>query len=204
MAVCREGRLHQINMLENGTYTYTFPGPPRLAIQLVLERASKLEMHAYVDRAIDGKGDVRLFLSLNTQSVKFTDLFGNGPGTCCHRAGLGTLLVNTAVQALKQLYPLTATVHGYVWESNVGGLPESARRTRQVERKLFWRTFGFGFTAPDHRGGVHLRGTVGKLRDGKSGKVLGVHPRAIDLSHMQFCQTAAPCVLLRYRPYIGI
>lgn len=171
--------------LQSGTYTFTSSSNPQLDVKVELRSSSKIDIFVYVNAELS-RPAITLFISLLSNSAIVNDLYGAMPGTKWHRKGLGALAVNTAIQFLKAIYPPTTTVGGHVFDAKDYELPEQDRPKRQEDRKAFWRTFGFGISQPDLRGDEFLCGTVSELRVATIGSALGVHPRAFDISKMQF------------------
>ncbi|WP_024929702.1 hypothetical protein [Methylophilus sp. OH31] len=161
------------------------PDHPQIDIKVNLVRESKLDIYIYVDEVFTDAA-VRHFLSLGNNTVRIDDIYGAGPGSRWHRKGLGALAVNTAIQFLKTLYAPATTLHGHVYDAKDLNFPENERPKLQADRKAFWRTFGYEITAPNAQGDEYLCGTVGNLIAMDKGKVLGIHPRVLNIAQMHF------------------
>lgn len=172
-------------MFQSGTYTYVFLGDEQVDITVALDQGYKLDVNIFVGRSYSYPV-VRHLLGLGNSCVRVIDIYGAGSNTRWHRQGLGALAVNTAIQFLKDIYPLTATLRGHVYDAKGFDLPEEERLLRQKDRKAFWRVFGYGITTPDSRGNEFLCGTIGDLKVLATGHVLGVHPRLFNIEEMHF------------------
>ncbi len=132
--------------------------------------------------------DVQLIFGLYEESVELGMLTGNGfdaPGF--HRQGFGTLLVNTAVQALQSVCPEPMLVHGLLSNTAESALTAERRRELEANRRAFWRRFGLDVLTLGDPPLDYLRGRVGGLKVVAGGSVAGEFPRLVPLE--EFSET---------------
>lgn len=126
-----------------------------------------------------GPQDLLLWVPLHADSVEFGDLTGNQYDTPLHRIGLGTFVVNTAIQVLQAVYAPSVRVTGILSNPNDDHLRAELRERLAEERRMFWARFGLA-VSPGHYEKISC--TVGALRPVTSGLVGGQFPRYVPLS----------------------
>lgn len=123
---------------------------------------------------------VELFVRSASDHVVIWDLLSNGFGSEKQGIGLGTLVVNTAIQALKRHYPASAPVSGHL--ANPPDFDHPYQRPALEEaRRAFWKRFGLVVAPIDADGKEYIRSTVGQLVCIEYGKVAGLYPRYVPL-----------------------
>ncbi len=154
----------------------------RICVRLVFVPAGKIDVALWWNRS-GGNPDVQLIFGLYHESVELGMLVGNGfdaPGL--HRRGFGTLLVNTAVQALKSVCAPHERVHGLLSNTAEYQLPAERRLTLEANRRAFWRRFGLDVVTLGDPPLDYLHGDVAGLREVPGGAVAGEFPRYVELS----------------------
>jgi hypothetical protein len=154
----------------------------RICVRLQFVPAGKIDVALWWNRA-GGNPDVQLIFGLYDGSVELGMLVGNGfdaPGL--HQRGFGTLLVNTAVQALKSVCAPQERVHGLLSNTAEQQLPAERRLVLEANRRAFWRRFGLDVVALGDPPLDYLRGDVDGLRLVQGGMVAGEFPRHVPLS----------------------
>lgn len=111
------------------------------------------------------------------------DIIGNNFYTGFQCKGIGTLLVNTAVQYFQLILPDTADVTGKM--SDVGDPREQAELEKcRMIRNNFWKSFGFEIL-PGTWGYQNFKSKLGKIKLKSSGSVIDSIPRLIPLSEFK-------------------
>ena len=166
------------------TAATTLVWSPHGGSDLRVELKHTPEMHADVRVWLDGHGRAEpVLLTVDSRSdyVAFRDLVCNGFGSEKQGIGLGTLAVNTAIQALKRYYPANAPVRGYLSNPPEDRLPRDHRVNLEEARRAFWRRFGMEIAAGDAEGKEYIVSTVGQLTCIERGTVAGLYPRYVPL-----------------------
>jgi len=154
----------------------------RICVRLQFIPASKIDVALWWNHR-DGNPDVQLTFGLYDGSVELGMLVGNGfDAPALHRRGFGTLLVNTAVQALKSVCAPSERVHGLLSNTAEHELPAERRLALEANRRAFWRRFGLDVVALGDPPLDYLRGDVGGLVEVRSGSVAGAFPRYVPLA----------------------
>jgi hypothetical protein len=143
-----------------------------------------------------GAPEIRLCLGLYPSSVEFGELSGNGFNhPQFHQRGFGTLLVNTAIQALQRIVAPETSIEGVLSNTEEQQLAPEQRSRLAACRRAFWSRFGVGFYVPPATDALHLCGSVGALRTLRSGQVAEQFPRYVPLT--AFSRMRPGCTPLR-------
>lgn len=120
--------------------------------------------------------------SIDMESILIEDIQGNDYFTPFHRQGIGTLLINTAIQYLRTRLPETAHVTGQISDVGDPEDPELRELCRQV-RAGFWHSFGFEL-CPGEWGFHPIAARLSQLRLKSGGSPLGFR-RLIPLTEFE-------------------
>lgn len=179
-----------LTVLTPGFWYWSDKAKDSVCVRLLFTPGSRIEVGVWWNRA-GGSADVQLVFGLYGDSVELGMLNGNGFDTPrFHRMGFGTLLVNTAIQALKAICPPSMLVHGVLSNTAEAGLPPERRLALEGNRRAFWLRFGLGVVALGNPPLDYLRGNVGGMHPVASGTVAGEFPRYVPLA--AFSQAPAP------------
>jgi hypothetical protein len=158
----------------------------RVREQLLLEITFVPEQKIEVDlwwNTMTGPPEIKLCLGLYPHSVEFGELSGNGfDHPQFHHRGFGTLVVNTAIQALQSSCVPATPIEGVLANLEEQRLSPEQRSRLAEERRVFWSRFGVGFYAPGAPDELNLCGTVGALVTLRCGNVAEQFPRFVPLA----------------------
>lgn len=153
----------------------------RIVVRLAFAPENRIQVDVWWNR-FGGRPDIQLVFGLYGGAVEFGSLTGNGfDAPQFHRIGLGTFVVNIAVQALKATCKRSTIVEGVLSNTAEAVLPEQERLPLEANRRAFWRRFGLGVETRGEPPLDYLIGKVGSLRIVPSGLVGGQFPRCISL-----------------------
>jgi hypothetical protein len=128
------------------------------------------------------RSDVQLVFGLYRDSIELGCLTGNGfDRPQLHRAGFGTLAVNIAIQALREVCPDDLHVQGVLSNTAEAVLDDATRTRLEANRRAFWRRFGLDVVRAGDPPLDYLRGRVGDLHTVASGTLAGQFPRCVPL-----------------------
>lgn len=130
--------------------------------------------------------DALLSLSLNVSSVYIIDLVGNnyydGP---LNRKGLGTFVVNIAVQILQATYEPSVEISGKISDKSDKDLPIEKQKYAADGRRKFWSRFGLRIMPVDSNGNERMTGTIGELKTFTKGTVNDLFPVFLNLNEFK-------------------
>ena len=153
----------------------------RIVVRLVFAPENRIQVDVWWNRS-EGRPDVQCVFGLYGGSVEFGSLTGNGfDAPQFHRIGLGTFVVNVAVQALKATCKRSTIVEGVLSNTAEAVLPEQERARLEANRRAFWRRFGLDVQTRGDPPLDYLTGHVGSLRIVPTGLVGGQFPRCVSL-----------------------
>jgi hypothetical protein len=165
-----------------GQYYWGARARARLLLGIVFVPERKIEVDLWWN-TVTGPPEIRLCLGLYAHAVEFGELSGNGfDHPQFHQRGFGTLVVNTAIQALQSVYAPETSIEGVLSNTAERRLSPEQRGRLAQERRAFWTRFGVGFYTPGASDELHLCGTVGALRSLRAGFVAGQFPRFVPLA----------------------
>jgi hypothetical protein len=132
--------------IRNAYHTITWNnGLTKINIAL---RDNWLDIYYFPDQTRD-EPNIRLFVELRENSVKFTDLIGNGTGTGYQCKYIGTVLVNLAIQMLKLIYKEKHESIIVTGETCPDRTAQEPSYTTDIARRAhFWQRFGFVLENP--------------------------------------------------------
>lgn len=132
---------------------------------------------------------VKLLLKYGDRYTHFEDILGNNYESGIQGKGFGTLLVNVAIQALREKLPTDAEVTGQM--SDVGDPQEpTLLEICRSRRAKFWESFGFRIL-PGEWGFQKIRAKLSDLKEKRDGLVMGNHPRFLPLTEFRGAETMA-------------
>jgi GNAT superfamily N-acetyltransferase len=165
-----------------GRYYWGARARERLLLGIVFVPERNIEVDLWWN-TVTGPPEIRLCLGLYAHSVEFGELSGNGfDHPQFHQRGFGTLVVNTAIQALQSVYAPDTPIEGVLSNTAERRLSLEERARLAQERLAFWTRFGVGFYAAGAPDELHLCGTVGALVSLQAGFVAGQFPRFVPLA----------------------
>jgi hypothetical protein len=165
-----------------GTYYWGARARARLLLAVVFVPEQKIEVDLWWN-TLTGPPEIKLCLGLYPHSVEFGELSGNGfDHPQFHHRGFGTLVVNTAIQALQSSCAPATPIEGLLSNLEEQRLPPEQRAKLAQERRAFWGRFGVDFYAPEAAEELNMCGTVGALVTCGGGKVAGQFPRLVPLA----------------------
>ncbi|MDP2716650.1 hypothetical protein [Rheinheimera sp.] len=124
--------------------------------------------------------EFKLLLEYSHDSAFIEDIQGNNYDSGLQGKGIGSLLVNTAIQVLRKKLPIDSLISGQM--SDVGDPIESVLLKRcQQHRSAFWASFGFNIQ-PGMAGHEKIRALLSDLKVKENGLTLDKFPRFIPLS----------------------
>ena len=133
-----------------------------------------------------GPANVTLSFGLYNHSVEFGELLGNGfDSPAHHRKGFGTLVVNTAIQAIQAIYLPHARIEGILSNVAEQSLPEQAQARLTSSRREFWRRFGLNVIEGEECID-ELHGLVRHLKCVRNGSIEGEFKRWVPLEMFQW------------------
>lgn len=134
--------------------------------------------------------EVKLLAKYDTfsKSVVFEDIQGNGYFSGFQGKGLGTLLVNAALQYLQGKLPPESTVSGVMSGAEDPENPDQLELCRHL-RLNFWRSFGF-IPQPGTWGRQLISASLGSLSVKKSTEITKEFPVYIPLDDFEVVQPA--------------
>jgi hypothetical protein len=125
--------------------------------------------------------EVKLLLEYSSKSAFFEDIQGNNFDSGIHGKGVGSLLVNLALQVIKGKLPAESVVEGEM--SDVGDPRESEILNNcQTHRAKFWESFGFK-VMPGKQGAENIAARLSELNVKEYGLAWGKFPRYIPLNN---------------------
>ena len=123
--------------------------------------------------------EVKLLLEYSSKTAFFEDIQGNNFDSGLHGKGVGSLLVNIALQVIKNKLPAESLIDGEM--SDVGDPRESNLLNNcQIHRAKFWESFGFKVIS-GKRGAEKITARLSELSVKEYGLVLDKFPRYIPL-----------------------
>lgn len=165
-----------------GQYYWGARARERLLLGLVFVPEQRIEVDLWWHR-LNGAPEIRLCFGLYPQSVEFGELSGNGfDHPQFHHRGFGTLVVNTAIQALQASCAPATPIEGALSNLAEQRLAPEERGLLAQQRRDFWRRFGAEFYALEGSEELHLCGSVGALVILRDGMVAGQFPRFVPLT----------------------
>lgn len=171
--------------MQTGNYHWKHSGCDQVDVQIRYLPTHKLEVAVWWNHN-QPKENMLLWITLADDSVKFSDLIGNGYGTTLHRKGIGTFVVNLAIQVLQLTYEPATPIGGILSNPNEDGLPTEKRLMLEESRQIFWSRFGLKVKQADGEQFAHNSGTVGNLNAIEQGMVAGQFPRYLPLEDFTF------------------
>jgi hypothetical protein len=169
-------------VLQAGEYFWGARAKDRLLMRLLFVPDQKVQVDLWWITLI-GAPQITLCIGLYRHSVEFGELLGNGFNhPKFHQKGFGTLLVNTAIQALQSICTPATRVEGVLSNTEEDGLSAEVRNRLAENRRIFWSRFGVRLVAQEPGEEVYLRGTVGNLATLHSGLVADQFPRFVPLA----------------------
>lgn len=167
----------------------------RLLLGIAFVPQRKLEVDLWWNR-LTGLPEIRLCLGLYPHSVEFGELSGNGFNhPQFHQRGFGTLVVNTAIQALQTICEPGTAIEGVLSNTDEQRLAPEQRSRLAEDRRVFWSRFGVRFYAQGSADELHLCGSVGVLRTLRTGLIAEQFPRFVPLT--AFARTKPELIALR-------
>jgi hypothetical protein len=141
----------------------------RLLLGIVFVPEQKIEVDLWWNTST-GPPEVKLCLGLYPHAVEFGELSGNGfDHPQFHHRGFATLVVNTAIQALKSSCAPATPIEGVLSNLAEQRLAREQRDRLAPERRAFWSRFGVGFSLSEAPQELNLCGTVGALQTLRGG-----------------------------------
>ena len=171
-----------VEPMRPGNYTWRHDASNRVRVHFSLQPNKKLDVAVWWNKD-SGPHNLLLWVPLHDSFVELGDLTGNQYGTPLHRIGLGTFVVNTAIQVLQAIYAPLVRVTGILSNPSDDYLPSDLREQLAEDRRMFWAQFGLAIS-PGHC--EKLNGTVGALRPVTSGLVSGQFSRFVPLSKFTY------------------
>jgi hypothetical protein len=168
-----------------GRWAWAAQQRDRLALDLRVVPGNRIEVGLWWNRE-GGRPDVQLIFGLYRHAVELGSLRGNGfDAPAFHHAGFGTLLVNTAVQALQRHCEPPLRVEGVLSNTDELSLPEAQRLRLEEGRRAFWRRFGLQIVARGTPPLDYLSGRIADLRTVTHGQVAGQFERCVPLAQFE-------------------
>jgi hypothetical protein len=168
--------------LRPGEYFWGARAHDRIAVRLVFVPERSIQVGLWWN-SVTGAPPITLGIGLYPYAVEFGELLGNGFNhPKFHQRGFGTLVVNTAIQALQATCSAAMPIEGVLLNIEEEGLAAETRNKLQEYRRIFWSRFGMGLLSLGPQAETHLCGTVGALKTVRSGRIADQFPRFVPLA----------------------